>query len=305
MKSFKIKNSIAVLIAISCLSSCLKKEVSNIDTEETTAPVLELQFIENGSGSTVNSGLQYFAGGALTYPATDESDTATYNISLAGPSRLSTDLNVTVGVDAAKALDNYKNDSTTYEIMPDSLYHMISTSATIKAGERVVPMQIVFFPSKVDVTKSYILPIVIKDGSGHVISGNLGTIYFHFIGNPIAGAYFWNYYRWNTETQTGASTGWEDEPTVFVPMSPTVVKVATGYYYQIDYNISFTNSNGVLSDFNVKFDKKQYDELFAANGVNLVSGPTITVSPDLKSFEVTYLVYNGTAFRNIIDRFHK
>jgi len=308
----EIKIIFALFIASLSLASCLKKDVMNIDPANKTGNIVELQFIENGSGSTVNSGMQYFSGGALTYPGTDPIDTATYNISLAGPGTLGNDLAVTVGVDATKILDNYKSDSIKYELMPDSVYKFIETSATIKAGTRITPMHIEFYPSKLDVTKSYMLPVVIKEAGGKTISSNFGIIYFHVIGNPIAGAYLWNYYRWNPATQppigtypSGSPSGWEAEPATFAPINPTTVKVITGYYYQIDYNISFTNNNGVLSNFSAKFDKKQYDTYFVANGVTLTAGPVITVSPDYKQFEIKYVVYNGAAYRYIVDQFHR
>lgn len=312
MKKNKIIKLFAILITTLALASCLKKGEMNTDPDKLTGTVMELQFIENGSGSTINSGMQYFGGGALTYPGTDVADTARYNISIAGPSTLGKDLNVTVGVDAGKVLDNFKYDSIKYELMPDSLYKFLGTTATVKAGTRIVPMHIIFYPSKIDVTKSYILPVVIKDAEGQTISGNFATIYFHVIGNPIAGAYLWNYYRWNLASQptfgtypSGNPSGWEDEPTTFAPINPNTVKVITGYYYQIDYNISFKNSNGVLSGFSVKFDKDQYDTYFVANGVTLSAGPSITVSPDYKHYEVAYVVYNGSAYRYIVDQFNK
>ena len=162
MKEINIKTLFVALLATLCLASCLKKGEMNIDTEDTTGTIMELQFIENGSGSTINSGLQYFAGGALTYPATDEADTASYNISLAGPATLASDLAVTVGVDATKALDNFKSDSIAYELMPDSLYKILSTTATIAAGKRIAPMQIVFYPSKIDITNKGVAAVEIK-----------------------------------------------------------------------------------------------------------------------------------------------
>jgi hypothetical protein len=305
MKQLKI-NILLALVALVGLTSCLKKADSNVDIEDLTTPIVTLQFIENGSGTTINSGMQYFGGGALTYPGTDESDTATYNISIAGPSPLTKDIAVTVGIDNTKLLDNYSSDSIKYDAMPDSVFKFIGTSGTIKAGSRVIPMKIVFYPSKMDVTKSYMLPVVVKDASGTVISSNFGVIYFHVIGNPIAGAYSWNYYRWNNNTMAGAPTGWEDDETTFVPINPTTIKVITGYYTQIDYNITFKNNNGVLSDFEVAFDKEQYDDSFVANGVTLTSGPELSyISPDNKEFEVRYIVYNGSAYRYIIDQFIK
>ncbi|MEO5888760.1 MAG: DUF1735 domain-containing protein [Ferruginibacter sp.] len=197
MKEIKIKGIFSVLIATLCLSSCLKKDVMNIDTEETTSTIMELQFIENGSGSTINSGMQYFSGGALTYPGSHTEDTASYNISLAGPVTLGSDLSVTVGVDATRILDNFSSDSISYELMPDSLYHFVSTTAVIKAGERIAPMKLVFYPSKIDITKSYMLPVIIKDAGGKTVSGNFGIIYFHVIGNPLAGPYVMTGTRYN------------------------------------------------------------------------------------------------------------
>ena len=189
MKYIKIKKLFAFLMLTMALASCLKEATSNVDVNNAAGTIVTLQFIENGSGSTINSGMQYFAGGALTYPGSDASDTASYNINLAGPTTLGSDLPVTVGVDATKVLDNYKADSIKYDLMPDSLYKFVSTTATIKAGERIVPMKIVFYPSKIDITKSYMLPVVVKDAAGKTISSNFGIIYFHVIGNPIAGNY--------------------------------------------------------------------------------------------------------------------
>jgi hypothetical protein len=190
--------------------------------------------------------------------------------------------------------------------MPDSLYHFISTTATIKAGERIAPMQIVFYPSKIDPTKSYILPVVITDAEGKTISGNFGTIYFHVIGNPIAGSYLWDFYRYNNQAGTGSpSTTWTDEPTVFSPVNPTSIKVATGYYVQPNYLITFKNSGGVLSDFKAVIAPDEINSAFTANGISVVAGPTITVSADYKTFTVKYTVYNGSAYRNLTDIYHK
>jgi len=197
MRKIKINKLFALLMATASLASCLKKGDMNIDTEETTASIVTLQFIENGSGSTINSGMQYFSGGALTYSASHQADTADYNINLAGPTTLSGDLNVKVGVDPTQVLDNFASDSIKYELMPDSLYQILSSTGTIKAGERIAHMQVVFFPSKIDPSKSYMLPLVVNDASGQTISGNYSTIYFHVIGNPLAGTYVMTGMRYN------------------------------------------------------------------------------------------------------------
>lgn len=305
MKENKFKIIFVLFLATLSLASCLKKSDMNIDPEKLTGNIMELQFIQE-NGSTINSGMQYFSGGALTYPGTDDVDTAHYNVSLGGPATLGQDLSVTVGVDASKILDNFTSDGIKYELMPDSLYHFVETTATVKAGERIAHMQIVFYPSKIDVTKSYMLPVVIKDAAGQIISGNFATIYFHVIGNPIAGAYLWDFYRYNNQAGTGTpSTTWTNEPTVFSPVDPTSVKVPTGYYVQPDYLITFKNTAGVLSDFKAQIAPDEVKAAFTDNGITVVSGPTITVSPDQKTFTIKYTVYNGSAYRNLTDIFHK
>ena len=305
MKQIKFKILIA-LVAILGLTSCLKKDAMNVDPDEITGTIIELQFIENGSGTTINSGMQYFSGGALTYPADHLTDTANYNVSLAGPSTLTKDVKVTIGVKASAVLDNYKADSINYQLMPDSLYDFISTTATIKAGSRIAPFKIVFYPSKIDPTKSYMLPVVVTDAEGQTISSNFGIVYFHVIGNPIAGAYLWDFYRYNNQAGTGSpSTTWTNEPIVFSPVNPTSIKVPTGYYVQPNYLISFKNSAGVLSDFTAAIAPDEIKAAFTDNGISVVSGPDITVSADQKTFTIKYVVYNGSAYRNITDIYHK
>ncbi len=209
MKQLKIK-ALFFSTVILCISSCLKKDAANIDIEETSPPIVELQFIEGGSGSTINSGMQYFSGGALTYPSSHAADTAHFNVNIAGPAAASSDVSVTLGVKASAVLDNYKSDSIKYELMPDSLYHIINPTTTIKAGSRIGKFEIAFFPSKLDPSKSYMLPIVVAQAGGLTISENFGIVYFHVIGNPLAGTYVMTGMRYN---YTG-SVAWSGPPDI-------------------------------------------------------------------------------------------
>jgi hypothetical protein len=307
MKEIKIKKLFAFLMVAMTMASCLKEGAKNIDTENPTGSIVTLQFIENGSGSTINSGMQYFSGGALTYPGTHESDTATYNVNLAGPTTLSTDLTVTVGVDATKVLENFKGDAIDYSLMPDSLYKFMSKTAVIKAGQRTATLKIVFYPSKIDVTKSYNLPVVIKDAGGKTISGNFGIIHFHVIGNPIAGAYNWDYERRNNQTGTGSPAGgtFYGEHVVFSPVNPTSVKVPTGYYVQPNFLLSFKNTGGVLSDFKAVIAPDEIEGAYTLNGITVATQPVVTVSSDLKTIEIRHVVFNGSAYRYNIDTYYK
>jgi len=289
------------------MASCLKEGAKNIDTENPTGSIVTLQFIENGSGSTINSGMQYFSGGALTYPGYHESDTATFNVNLAGPTTLTSDLTVTVGVDATKVLDNIKDDAIDYTLMPDSLYKFMSKTAVIKAGQRIASLKIVFYPSKIDVTKSYNLPVVIKDAGGKTISGNFGIIHFHVIGNPIAGAYNWDYIRINNQAGTGAPSGgtFFGEHVVFSPVNPSSVKVPTGYYVQPNFLLSFKNTNGVLSDFKAVIAPDEIEGAYTNNGISVVTQPVVTVSSDLKTILIKHVVFNGASYRNNTDKYYK
>jgi len=161
----------------------------NIDPDATSGSFVELAFIENGSGTTINSGFQYFSGGALILDPSEDADTLNYTVNLGGPSVASKDITVTVALKKSAILDNYSNDSLKYELMPDSIYKILNTTTTIKAGSRVAPLQIQMNPSKIDFSKNYILPVEITDASGTTISSNFNIIYFHIIGNPMTGGY--------------------------------------------------------------------------------------------------------------------
>lgn len=264
MKQLKIK-ALFFSAVILCISSCLKKGAANIDIEDTTAPIVELQYIEGGSGSTINSGMQYFSGGALTYPSSHAADTAHFNVNIAGPAAASSDVNVTLGVKASAVLDNYKSDSIKYELMPDSLYHIITPTATIKAGSRIGKLEIAFFPSKLDPSKSYMLPIVVEQAGGLTVSGNFGIVYFHVIGNPLAGAYDVVGTRYNYTGSIGytggpippnyVGTAASPSPKVAAPSSATLVSLdfanlgGNGYHYLITYHESNPNTIEVSGDF--------------------------------------------------------
>jgi hypothetical protein len=73
-------NIILPLLAVAVgMSSCLKEGVTNVDTTKNGTNVVTLQFLKEGV-TTINSGMQYFGGGAITYPPNHETDTATFNV---------------------------------------------------------------------------------------------------------------------------------------------------------------------------------------------------------------------------------
>lgn len=311
MKQTIIKLFLFILVAGS-LAGCLKKNDMNIDPDKTTSNFLQMEWLQPG-GTTINSGLQFFGVGSLTYPASDVSDTVNVFTALSGASTpLSKDLNVTVGPDFKANNDNFKTDSIQYENMPDSLYHIVATNLTIKAGTNGTPASVIFFPSKINPAKNYALPLTITNPAGYTVSGNYGHIYFHTIGNPMAGGWTWNYTRWNgTDSVTGTKSGasFTGHSTQLLPDNGTTVEVQSGYGAQNGFNvryvISFTNSNGKLSNFKVVMNPDDVKNNLNANGITLTDpARIITADPVNNIFEFSYQVFNGSSFRFLKDKFY-
>ena len=252
------------LLAVISLSSCLKEHDTNVSTENFTSDQVALQFLKEG-GTTINSGLSYFGGAALTYPPTSVSQKEVFNVSYNGHGALKSDLAVTISVDPAKVLDNLAGDKIQYELMPASMYSLPATNVTIPAGARTAPVEITFFPEKFDPTKSYMLPVKIASTSAGTISGNFGVIYFHVIGNPLAGVYDVNGTRYNYNGSSGyaggaipagyANTAASPNPKTAKPNSTTEVSMdyanlgSSDYHYLITYDETKPNEVAVTGDF--------------------------------------------------------
>jgi hypothetical protein len=303
----KILSYIIIFTAFTLsITSCNKESVSNVNDSNLTGNFLQLEWVEAGSGTTVNSGLQYFGGSTILYPSDHTSDTATYTVTLNGPNALSTDLKVSLVPDWTLLNVNYANDSTVYERMPDSLYKFLDTAVTIKAGSRTATAKVVFFPSKINTKKNYMVPLTVTNSSKILVSKNFGQLYFHTIGNPIAGKYIWDFERRNNQLGTGAPAGgsFTGEEITFVPVTTKQIHVPTGYYVQPNYLISFKNTNGVLSDFTAEIEPSEVVGAFTNNGITIVSKPAITaqvLTGGKYKFTIKYVVFNGSAYRNCID----
>src|SRR6185295_3243659 len=155
----------------------------------------------------------------------------------------------------------------------------------------------------------------ISDASGETISGNFGITYLHMIGNPLAGGYQWAWTRWNAADTTGAPNGASFDFTAgvtatFLPDDPTTVEVQSGYGDQngvnIRYQISFTNTGGVLSDFKVKLNPTDVQNgLYGTIGVLSFTDASILIADAAtKHFRFSYAVVNGAgAPRVFVDEY--
>jgi len=303
----KLAIAIPVLLSLS-LAGCLKDK-PNVDFSTTNS-----QYVAEISTSSVNSttnapsgGLAFFAGATLDASKTGL-DTVTFTVNIASDYPPTKDIAVTLGInDAARAA--YIADASKVQFLawPSNAYTFPVTKGTVHAGQRLDTFSVYFNHDNLDPTQSYMLPISITDASGTTISGNLSTIYFHIVGNPLAGTYTWDFTRWNATDSTSANTGHSVKTTAFVPVSPTNVEVASGYYIGPRYEINFTNTNGVLSNLTVTMNADDVKEMaLPANGVTITDGPNIIVA-DLvnKYFEFQYQANTPTGPRYIIDKYYK
>jgi hypothetical protein len=286
-----------LFIMIFLLNSCIKTRSGETDFDGLKPVVL----IPEG-------GLNAFSSAALTFDAGDAVDTAFFHVNFAATNVAPADETVTLSIDQA-ALQSYNSTSTTqYALFPDSIFSFTSTSVTVKKGNNyssAVPL--VVYPDKIDPTQSYMLPISIKGGpTGSTISSNFGTIYYHVIGNPIAGAYNWRWRRWNAADSSGAPANDIQEGSVaFAPDDPTTIEVGSGYFNGPRYIVTFTNNGGVLSNFNATLNPADLAS-WPANGISLTSGPTVMLADPVHGiYQFTYTVNSGGNPRTLIDTYSK
>jgi hypothetical protein len=291
------------------LTGCLKDK-PNVDFSNLGAPVAEITTAtSNSTPNAPSGGLAYFAGATLSFKAGDTiPDTIRFTVNIASTSAPTKDIPVTVTIDQT-ALNNYISnpDHVQYQLFPDSTMTIPTLSGTVKAGNnnRLDTFYVIFYPWKIDPASSYMLPITITQASGCTISGNLSTIYFHVVGNPIAGAYTWNWTRWNNTDSSGATSGGGSNlNTAFIPTSPTNIEVSSGYYIQPRYEVSFTNTAGVLSNFTVTFNAADVKAMLNG-GVSVTAGPTIIAADPATGHYEFYYQAATPAPRTVIDVYDK
>jgi Domain of unknown function (DUF1735) len=291
---------LSAIILSATLISCLKDTTINTDLDKRST-IFQIQY----------SGIEYFSTAAvITAGATDPIVRKfIVNVSNADGKSLANNTTINVAIDDTKRLDYNALPAPLldYDILPDSTFTFTKKSGTIKAGNNLDTFSITFYPDKIDPAKNYMLAITLKDAQGQVIAKNFSTVYYHMIGNPIAGKYTWDFYRWNNATGTGPTAGgtfFGDEE-LFSPVTPTIVSMTSGYFIGPKYLLEFTNNSGVLSNFSVSMSPKSVDDL-AAQGVTIVNGPNLLLAdPIAKRYKFQYVVFNGTANRYLIDEYYK
>jgi hypothetical protein len=294
---FKI-GLLPVLVAV-IGQSCVKSVSGRTDFDNLAPTVL---ISDGGLPGSAN-----FQSNALLVDPTADADTTYFFLNYAATAPAPTDEVITIGIDQP-ALDAYNAlGGNQYTIFPDSIFSFTTTSVTVPKGNSYsAGVPLIVFPTKINLLNNYMLPISIKTAPvGSTISSNYKTIYYHLIGNPIAGLYTQEWIRYNTATQTGTPAYDLDlSPGVFAPVDGTTINVASGT--GVTYVLSFTNTAGVLSDFVLSLDPASIPSS-GVNKITITGGPTIiTADPTTGAYEFNFTYLNSSdAPRNITDKFGK
>jgi len=292
---------VAFAMSAFVFTSCLEGYDSN--TPPNQQPFVMITNNPNG-GTLVNSGLRYFASQALLLNPTVVNDTMTFAVTVQGMAKADRDINVTLST-PEDALDDYiATDGIAYAMMPSNAYNLLSTTGTIPKGKSYVEFQVVFHPSVIDLKKNYMLPISIASNDANLpIASNYRAIYYHSIGNPIAGLYSWEFIRYSTPAGTGSPDIHTFGDATFAPSNGTTVTgFHTGYYTTPNYIVTFDDDgNGNLTNFKAILDPAALAADWDPAGIAVATGPTITTNATFTKFTIKYT----TLTRNVTDIYTK
>jgi hypothetical protein len=280
-------------------TSCLEGDEMNTPPDASNAFLL---MSNNTSGGTLMlSGLRFFDKQALLLNPAEETATIKFAVTLQGKTSLDRDIHVTLATPASALDDFYYGDGIQYEMLPSTGYKLLSTEGVIPAGKDYAEFTVDFHPSVIDLTKNYMLPITATNDANLEMSSNYGFVYYHIIGNPIAGLYTRQYIRYDNAEGTGIPRIDDISETAFAPSNGTTIKVNSGT--DLIYVVSFTDTDGVLTDFKVEFDA----ESVADSGLTISDGPVVAEADPLTGrFVLKYNYINSAgAARNITDIFTK
>ena len=288
---------LSMLVAV-ISQSCVKSVSGRTDFENLAPTTL----ISDG-------GMANFSANAILFPPTDAIDTALFHVEYASTSTAPQDEVITIGIDLDALAAYNAQGGDQYAVFPDSIYSFTTTSVTVKKGNNYTDgIPLIMYPSKIDLLQNYMLPISIKTTpAGSTISSNYKTIFWHLVGNPIAGIYSWDWTRWNNADGSGAPTGssFVGQSTVLAPDNGTTVEVPSGYYNGPRYVITFTNNAGVLSNFAVTLNPADLTT-WPSVGISLTSGPNIIKADPVNGiYEFQYSVSSGGNPRYLIDKYYK
>jgi hypothetical protein len=182
-----IINILPLLTIICSLSSCLKGDSTNIDTDKTSSVI---EFANTGNIVSGESAAYHRFTSDLGVLNIGDSATFNVNIHYAGAAYAPTDITVNLEVDTA-ALSSYNaTEGSDYIAPPASVYSFPST-VVIKSGTLESQIKVTIVRnSDFDFAASYALPLKIASVSTGIIGSNYGTCIYSFsVRNQYDGVY--------------------------------------------------------------------------------------------------------------------
>jgi len=290
----KFKALFAISSLLIMVTSCVKEREGFTDLSQTSDMV-----ILNGAGTG-----NFKASNILVNTSSPDTVKKTVMAVFASNNSKNGPVTVTIKVDNAALTAYNAANGTNFQAFPANAFKLVSNTITINGGlEHTGSTMLWIFQNKLDPTVSYMLPISISDAQGKALSNNQNTIYYNVIGNPIAGDYFEDWTRWNAADTTGAPTfQFLDEPNLFVAESPTQVLIES-VNNGAQFHLSFTNTNGVLSNFKITLDPASWSN-FGATAIT--TAPILQIADPINGHYRWYFQYLvGANPRSLIQEFRK
>lgn len=170
MKKY-IYKSLALLLGVSTLTSCLKDDTLVLD------PAKGRNVIEFANPAQIVTIGTPYAMYAFSYAAT-ATPSLPITVSYSGPElNAPNDITVNVSVGNESTITEY-NTATDNEfaMLQPASYTLSTNSVVIKAGTNKATFNVLLKPSSFDFSKSEVLPLTITSVSSGTISGNFSTI---------------------------------------------------------------------------------------------------------------------------------
>lgn len=278
------------------LTACLKS-ASTYDDFSKINPVAELPL----------SGKANIGADAVTLPG--DTITIPFAINIATANATTAAHTITVAPDFTQVTSyNAAYPAVVYLPMPAAAFVFPSQTVTIPAGKTEAIVKVVFYKHLLDVSKSYMLPLSITSAPGLIVSGNFGTHFYHFIGNPLAGSYNHDYSRYNNTDATGPKhgTSFVGKTSIFSPVNPNQIEVTSAYYTgTVRYEVTFDSNAGIYTNFKVSLNADDVKNIFTPAGIAVTAAPTIVADPVKGVYTLSYQVQNSSGFRFLVDKFYK
>jgi hypothetical protein len=293
-KFLKLSIFITAAFLIIIIGGCVKSVDNFTDLSKTSDLVI-----------LTGSGLGNFkASNLLVNTSSPDTLKLTVTADLASANSKNGSVTVTLGVDNTAITAYNAANGTNFQPFPANAFKFVSNTVTIEGGLKHYGTTTVWiFQNKLDPTVSYLLPVSITDGGGKNLSSNQNTIYYNVIGNPLAGNYLQDFHRWNVtgigaaDTTTAPnSTNYYGDPIIIAPVTATTILLPESYletFVGVGVNLSFTNTAGVLSNFQVSLDANALADI-AAGGFTILTAPKL-VEATIRGNAANH--YAGSVFR--------